>query len=146
MRKVFLTTLLALSAVAASAQYQCNVQSATETTVTFRSTGYGKNAKTAAAAAELNAVKTLLFSGAPKTNFSHPFVRENKEEAEKKYDHVLQSLYESGYKDFVESSVTVAAFGKDAEKRKCTTVDVRIRAKQLRTWLENKGVVRKFGL
>ena len=36
-------------------------------------------------------------------------------------------------------------FGKDAEKRKCVTLDVCVRAESLRSFLEKNGVIRRFG-
>jgi hypothetical protein len=136
--------MMALVGLLANAQYHCTVQSSTAETVTYRATGYGKNVKIASAEAELNAVKALLFTGAD-GSFKQPLISENKQEAESKYQEALNELYTSAYQDFIESSVTVTAFGKDAEKRKCTTLDVCVRAKQLRAWLENRKVIRKFG-
>jgi hypothetical protein len=137
--------MISLAVLTTNAQYHCTVQSVTESTVTYRSTGYGKNVKVASADAELNSIKALLFTGAT-GNFQFPFIAENKQEAETKHKDALTELYNSAYKDFIESSIIVTAFGKDAEKRKCTTLDVCIRAKQLRIWLEKKNVIRKFGL
>lgn len=144
MKKLFLCLFLALITASLSAQYHCKVLSSTSTTVTFRSTGYGKNSKRASANAELNAIKTLLYSGAVRTNYSCPLILERRNEVEERG--VIQELYNSYYNDFIESSVIVIPFGKDSQKRRCITLDVTIRAKQLRSWLEEKGVIRKFGL
>ena len=128
------------------AQYHCIVQWGTANTVTFRATGYGKNIKIAVADAEINAIKTLVFIGAPGTVFQVPLVTSDISIVETKHKDIFNELYESAYRNFIESSVTVTSYGKDAEKRKCITLDIRIRAKALRSWLENKGVIRKFGL
>ena len=128
------------------AQYHCIVQCGTANTVTFRATGYGKNIKIAVADAEINAIKTLVFIGAPGTVFQMPLVTSDISIVETKHKDIFNELYESAYRNFIESSVTVTSYGKDAEKRKCITLDIRIRAKALRSWLENKGVIRKFGL
>ena len=99
-----------------------------------------------ATAAEINAIKTLVFIGAPGTVFQVPLVTSDISIVETKHKDIFNELYESAYRNFIESSVTVTSYGKDAEKRKCITLDIRIRAKALRSWLENKGVIRKFGL
>ena len=57
----------------------------------------------------------------------------------------FKDFYDTSYKDFIISSVTVTAFGKDAEKRKCVTLDVCVRAESLRSFLEKNGVIRKLG-
>lgn len=128
----------------ANAQYHCTVVSATRSNVTLRCTGYGKNVKIAAAEAERGAIETLLYIGATGTSYSLPLIA-NRAEAEKKYKKFFETFYESSYRDFIESSVTVTAFGKDAEKRKCMTMDVNVRAEKLRSYLENNDVIRKFG-
>ena len=146
MKTFFLTLCLACLAVVAGAQYHCTVQSYTDDTVTLRATGYGKNANAASADAELNAVCTLVFAGAQGTNCRMPLVSEGRQVAEVKYKETFIRLYKSVYHDFIESTVTVTAFGKDAEKRKCITLDICVRARILRSWLESNGVIRRFGL
>jgi hypothetical protein len=128
------------------AQYNCTVMSSTKQTVTFRVIGYGKNVKTAMADAELSAIKTSCFIGAPGTSFSRPLVTDNRDVAESKNKDFFETFYESGYKDYIETSTLVTPFGKDAEKRKCLTMDICIRTEQLRSYLEKNGIVRKFGL
>lgn len=128
----------------AEAQYHCNVIKSTRSSVTMRCTGYGKKAKIAINDAERGAVETLLFIGASGTPYSLPLIP-NRSEAEKKHKKFFEKFYESEYKDYIESSVTVTAFGKDASKRKCVTVDICVRAEQLRSYLEQNGIIRKFG-
>lgn len=147
MKNICFSILLLISMpIMVHAQYHCIVQCGTANTVTFRATGYGKNIKTAVADAEINAIKTLVFIGAPGTVFQVPLVTSDISIVETKHKDIFNELYESAYRNFIESSVTVTSYGKDAEKRKCITLDIRIRAKALRSWLENKGVIRKFGL
>ena len=55
-------------------------------------------------------------------------------------------FYSKEYQNFVESSIIVTPYGKNALKQKCITLDVCIRVNQLRTYLENNGIIRKFGL
>ena len=56
------------------------------------------------------------------------------------------SNYKEEYQNFVESSIIVTPYGKNALKQKCITLDVCIRVNQLRAYLENNGIIRKFGL
>lgn len=147
MKNICFSILLLMSMpIMVHAQYHCIVQCGTANSVTFRATGYGKNIKIAVADAEINAIKTLVFIGAPGTVFQMPLVTSDISIVETKHKDIFNELYESAYRNFIESSVTVTSYGKDAEKRKCITLDIRIRAKALRSWLENKGVIRKFGL
>ena len=144
-KTLFMAICAAMWCVGVMAQYHCTVVSSSRSTVTMRSTGYGKNVRTAAADAEINAVKTLLYVGAQGTPFSLPLIPSSKEEAESQNKGFFDDFYESSYKNFVESSVTVTAYGKDAEKRKCITLDVCVRAEALRSCLEKNGIIRKCG-
>lgn len=147
MKKAFITLLIAFIALAeASAQYQSSVAGATKDAVTLRCTGYGKKAAIAATDAELSAVKTLLFAGAQGTPHSIPLLQESKEATEEKYKSFFDDFYNNTYKNFIESSVIVVPYGKNALKQKCITLDVCIRVAQLRAYLENNGIIRKFGL
>ena len=81
-KTLFMAICAAMWCVGVMAQYHCTVVSSSRSTVTMRSTGYGKNVRTAAADAEINAVKTLLYVGAQGTPFSLPLIPFSKEEAE----------------------------------------------------------------
>lgn len=147
MKKKLIILLVMCSIVSFSyAQYHSTVQSATKSSVTMRVIGYGKNAKIASVDAENNAIKTLLFAGAQDTSYRLPFIPDNKETVETKNKDFFGNLYKNEYKNFIESSIVVTAFGKDAQKRKCITMDICVRAEQLRAYLENNGIIRKFGL
>ncbi len=147
MKKKLIILLVMCSIVSFSyAQYHSTVQSATKSSVTMRVIGYGKNAKIASVDAENNAIKTLLFAGAQDTSYRLPFIPDNKETVETKNKDFFDNLYKNEYKNFIESSIVVTAFGKDAQKRKCITMDICVRAEQLRAYLENNGIIRKFGL
>lgn len=146
MKKAFITLLVAFIALAeAPAQYQSSVAGATKNTVTLRCTGYGRKAAIAATDAELSAVKTLLFAGAKGTPHSIPLIQESKETMEDKFKRFFNAFYNDTYKDFIESSVIVVPYGKNALKQKCITLDVCIRVSQLRAYLENNGIIRNFG-
>ena len=146
MKKIILLLLCAMSTLSMLAQYNCTVITSDNETVTFRVTGYGKKAKLASADAELSAVKALCFVGATGTAFRLPLISQEQSKEEKEHSDFFDSFYNTTYRNFIETSTVVSAFGKDAAKRKSLTLDVRVRASQLRAYLEKSGVIRKFGL
>lgn len=129
-----------------SAQYHATVMDSTKDAVTMRCMGYGKKSVTAFKDAELSAIKTLLFVGAASTQYNVPLIQEDKLAVEIKFQQFFETFYKEEYKNFVESSVIVTPFGKNALKQKCITLDVCIRVPQLRAYLEKNGIIRKFGL
>lgn len=129
-----------------SAQYRVTALSTTNDVCTLRSVGYGRKARAAAKDAELAALKAILFTGVADTKYRMPLVTEDRAGVEDQYKSFFDDFYDGGYKDFVASSVIVSPFGKNELKQKCITVDVCIRVRQLRAYLENNGIVRKFGL
>ena len=141
MKKILIICLIILTAILeVSAQYQASVLNATKNAVSMRCVGYGKMD------AELSAIKTLLFVGAQNTQHSMPLVQEDKAVVEHKYKKFFDAFYGKEYQNFVESSIIVTPYGKNALKQKCITLDVCIRVNQLRAYLENNGIIRKFGL
>ena len=128
MKKILIICLIVLTAILeVSAQYQVSVLNATKDAVSMRCVGYGKKAAIASMDAELS-------------------VQEDKAIVENKYRKFFDTFYSKEYQNFVESSIIVTPYGKNALKQKCITLDVCIRVNQLRTYLENNGIIRKFGL
>jgi hypothetical protein len=146
MKKSVIFSFLFFVCTVAYGQYRCVTQSSTKNSVTLRCIGYGSNAKKASKDAELNAIKTLLFVGADNTPYKFPLIGNDETSAEDNNKTFFDDFYSNSFRNFIESSIIVTSFGKDELKRKCITVDVCIRAQQLRTFLENKGIIRKFGL
>ena len=147
MKKILLICLMILTAVIeVSAQYQVSILNSTKDAVSMRCVGYGKKATIASMDAELSAIKTLLFVGAQNTQHSMPLVQEDKAAFENKYRKFFDAFYSKEYQNFVESSIIVTPYGKNALKQKCITLDVCIRVNQLRTYLENNAIIRRFGL
>ena len=100
----------------------------------------------------LNGVDLVVTTMRIKPDFDVPYVNGmafltgiNKEATEEKYKSFFDDFYNNTYKNFIESSVIVAPYGKNALKQKCITLDVCIRVNQLRAYLENNGIIRKFG-
>lgn len=146
MKTLFITLIFALIGFSEShAQYNVTVSNVTDDLVTMRCIGYGKKADIATTDAELSAIKTLIFHGADGVKRCLPLIKGDKSSVEKKFSKEFKNLYENDFKDFISSSVIVTQFGKNSLKKKCITLDISVRIKQLRTYLENKGVIRKFG-
>ncbi len=127
------------------AQYQSTLVGSTKTTVTLRTVGYGKNAKAAVADAEQKAVEMLMYAGVQETPYRFPMIAENKDAAMAKNKSFFKDFEDGSFKSYIESSMIVVPFGKDTTKKKCATVDVCVRAEQLRASLERAGIIRKFG-
>lgn len=138
--------MILTAVIEVSAQYQVSILNSTKDAVSMRCVGYGKKATIASMDAELSAIKTLLFVGAQNTQHSMPLVQEDKAAFENKYRKFFDAFYSKEYQNFVESSIIVTPYGKNALKQKCITLDVCIRVNQLRTYLENNGIIRRFGL
>ena len=146
MKKIVVVLLFVLYVLDIHAQYNCIVVSGNNETVTYRVTGYGRNVKKAINDAELSAVKALCFYGAAGTSYSSPLISIGQSNAEIEHCKFFAEFYETTYKNFVETSSVVVPFNKDTEKRKCITLEICIRALQLRTYFEKSGIIRKFGL
>lgn len=146
MKKLILCIVMLFTLIEVSAQYHVTVVGSKNGTVTLRSTGYGKKASKASIDAELSAIKTILFVGVGKTPYNNPLIHEDQSVVETKYKSFFDGLYTQGYKSFVESVVIVTPFGKNALKQKCITMDICIRAEQLRKHLEKNEIIRRFGL
>lgn len=146
MKRFILSILLALFCIHIHAQYNCVVKSSDRETVTFRVVGYGSNTKKATRDAEISAIKTICFIGADGTTYAIPLVSSGESKAVSDNSVFFNSFYSEQYRNFIESSIAVSDLGKDASKRKCQTFDVKIRAEKLRKYLEQNGVIRKFGL
>lgn len=146
MKRIILFVILTVFYIHANAQYNCVVKTSDRESVTFRVVGYGSNTKKAVVDAEISAIKTICFIGADGTSYSIPMVPAGENKAFADNSAFFNSFYSERYRDFIESSIAVSNLGKDASKRKCQTFDVKIRAEKLRKYLEQNGVIRKFGL
>lgn len=146
MKRIILSILLILFCVHIHAQYNCVVKSSDRETVTFRVVGYGSNTKKTTKDAEISAIKTICFIGADGSTYAIPLVASGESKAVSDNSAFFNSFYSEQYRNFIESSIAVSNLGKDASKRKCQTFDVKIRAEKLRKYLEQNGVIRKFGL
>jgi hypothetical protein len=111
------------------------------------SEGFGKNVKESNADALAGAVYALLFKGLPGSAYELPMVPH---EGEKKNDPTVVALLTGGYSAFViedqsqgKSKMTKKA---DGVKGIATFHQITINCDALRRHLEEKGVIRKFGI
>lgn len=146
MKKFLICLLLFTSTIMLYAQNQVSVISYKQDLVTLRCVGYGKKAIKAAADAELSAVKTILYVGATNTPYKLPLIQEGEQQIEMKHKAFFEKFYQSGYKQFIESSIITTPFGRNALKKKCITMDICVRVRQLRNHLEQNNIIRRFGL
>ena len=110
--------MILTAVIEVSAQYQVSILNSTKDAVSMRCVGYGKKATIASMDAELSAIKTLLFVGAQNTQHSMPLVQEDKAAFENKYRKFFDAFYSKEYQNFVESSIIVTPYGKNALKQK----------------------------
>lgn len=143
---ILVTLFLFISTNELYAQYHVTVLGSKNDVVSMRCIGFGKKALSASIDAELSAIKTILFVGANGTQYNTPLIVEEKSVVENKFNGFFSKFYNEDYKSFIESSVVAVPFGKNSLKQKCITLDVKIKVSQLRKYLENNDVIRKFGL
>jgi len=131
---LLLTTTGFLVSAQSSKEYSGYVKyegASAEGTVTVVSTGFGKNRVVSSEDALKQAFNTLLFQGIAGSQYELPMVG-----PEKKKDPAIRDLLEKEYRSFViENNL-------QQEDKKTRTIN----CEALKRYLENKGVVRKFGI
>lgn len=146
MKRIILSIIFGVLCLHINAQYNCVVKDSDRESVTFRVVGYGANTKKTSIDAELSAIKNLCFIGADGTSYSLPMVSVGEDKATADYPAFFNSFYAGQYRNFIELSIAVSNIGKDVSKRKCQTFDIKVKAEKLRRYLEQNGIIRKFGL
>jgi hypothetical protein len=142
-----LLLLFAVITFSANGQDKVNYISDGAGTISLRIIAYGKKSKDAIVNAEKTAIQTLLFRGIPGSNqVENPMISTNEVETQKKYADYFRNLFDKERcRSFIMSNIPVSEFAKDATKKKCITVDVKVNLKALQSDLEYNGIVRKFG-
>ncbi len=114
-------------------------------TIAVRTTGFGKNQTDAVRDAQINAFNVILFKGIPGTELNVPLVS-NENDAKSKNPEYFKNLFDRDfYKTFMMSSSESSSL-MNVKGGKKITVDVKINYNSLRIDLEQKTIVRKFGL
>ena len=117
-----------------------------EGTITVRSTGTGYNARRARLDAERQAVYNLLFRGYPDSQQKTPMIGYSEAEITRQHKDYFTMMFgmtelgENRYRSFIIGSKPSGRFGRNQ-----LDVDVTINLRALRSDLEQRGVIRKFG-
>ncbi len=114
-------------------------------TITLRSTGYGSDKDEALYNAEKLAFENLFFRGIPNSNFRMPLVSIDESGETNKHKQYFTDFYQKRMRTFIASSYQSTPFQK-YKGTYVSTVDLKINVDLLKKDLENKGIIRKFGL
>jgi hypothetical protein len=113
--------------------------------VWIQSTGFGKKETIAQLDAEKAAMETLIFQGVAGTQFAMPLVADESGSRKEHADVYTGFFEQQGFRAFVSKTQTVSGLTKFKGGKKMETrmlVDVN----GLRKYLEDKGVIKKFGM
>lgn len=145
-RYIKLIILLLCINVSLLAQYQVSYISSTKNTITLRSVGYGKTKMDALKQAETNGIKAVLFQGIDNESSTRPLILSTETDITTMHPSFFNNLYNSEYRTFISKTEIIKKYSKDKNKQKNIIVDVTIKTRALRENLEQKGIIRKFGL
>lgn len=121
-----------------------NIPETEEGTIFLRVTGFGNNKQEAYNKAVSNAFNTLLFKGVPESIQSRPMI-ENEAKAKEQFADALSCFNRH---DCFSQFITQNNDNGNTSHVKggtTTTAEVKINIRALRTYLEQKQVIRKFG-
>lgn len=147
MLRHYLLFICLLAVYTAFGQDKVNFLSDGPNTLSLRVTAYGKKAKEAMENAEQSAIRTILFRGVPGSNqVENPLIGVNEESIQKEHKNYFNDFFEGKrYSSFILSNTPISQFAKDATKKKCIVVDIKVNLQALRSDLEQQKVIRKFG-
>lgn len=143
---LLLVTLIAIMAVPARLSASAVVVSGDDNFVKVRVTLYDVKKKNYRQEAINEALKMLLFRGAPDTKFNKPLCGSDEAEIMGKNANYFNSLFGYRYDTFVSAFIPQVAGKKDETGKKAWIADVTVNARQLRDDLTSQKIIRKFGL
>lgn len=115
-----------------------------EGTIMIRSSGQGDSENSAVFNSEEKAFNTLFFYGLPSSAQVRPLI-ENESEIRRSNPQFFNEFFSSGaYKNFIVNSYNYSGVQKTG-KTYYLNRDIKINLRSLRSYLENKGIIRKFG-
>lgn len=115
-----------------------------EGTILIRSSGQGESETKAVLNSEIKAFNTLFFHGFPSSVQTRPMI-ENESEAKRSNSNFFDDFFENGeYRNFIINSYNYTGVHKTGSYYYLNR-DIKINLRSLRTHLENKGIIRKFG-
>jgi hypothetical protein len=113
-------------------------------TIIVRSSGFGKDAGTAGANAEINAFSVLLFKGLPGTELNVPLVENESAARAANPDYFARFFDQGEYRKFMMSS-TSSSNPVNVSGGVAVELRIKINYNSLRKDLEDNQVIRKFG-
>jgi len=115
-----------------------------EGTILIRSSGQGESETKAVLNSEMKAFNTLFFYGFPTSVQTRPMI-ENESEAKRSNSKFFDDFFENGeYRNFIINSYNYTGVQKTGSYYYLNR-DIKINLRSLRSHLENKGIIRKFG-
>lgn len=125
---------------------EVNYVSTGDGTITLNSVGYGKSETDAFINAEMNALDAILFRGIPSSEQKTALIGSNESEIKNKHSDYFNDFYANyRYKTFITSTYPTSGLIKLNGGTKSVSADVTINLRSLRTDLEDRGIIRKFG-
>lgn len=112
--------------------------------IIIESDGFGKKKQNAIEDAQYKAIELVMFKGINGTDLSVPLIP-NETEAKSKNKKYFEDLRGGRFKEFITNSNVTSEFNKKAKGGKNISVSTEINYRALRTDLEQKQIVRKFG-
>ncbi|QHI38573.1 hypothetical protein IMCC3317_39670 [Kordia antarctica] len=114
-------------------------------TLEVRSVGYGNSENEAIGDAERKVFELIFFRGIPNTSIEKPMVGANENSLMSQHKAYFDSFFKDRYRSFVMSSYVSSPY-KRRDKVFTGTNDIKINILSLKRDLEERKVIRKFGL
>lgn len=143
MRKLTLTTLLLLTISVIWAQGYPVLVDSDRDHITLNITGYGEKELPALDDAQLNAIKTMLFTGVPGAKGGTRIIAQSEASLRTQKPEFMPQL-ERVYKNFIISCIPVGKLKKYNKKIKQIQANVKVNTKALREFASQSNV--SFGL
>ena len=144
-----LILLLGVSILSFSQDYSTaevnNAGTSEEGTILVKSVGYGNIKSTAVEEAQVKAFRTLLFKGIPGSSQAQALI-ENESQSISENKSFYDDFFDGGrYKNFLMESSPITSLQRKGGKKQMI-VRIKINVGALRKDLEQKNIIRKFGL
>lgn len=151
MKQTLLITLLMALTVACNSSKtmtgEVNYSGVSEPgTLLVSASGYGVTRFAAVSNAERNAFNNLIFHGIPGSQHHLPMIRDEKTALQENNTYFQQLLDNQGYKSFLMTSDAQSVFDPSRHNGQNIKVKIKINVDALRRDMEQKGVLRKFGI
>jgi len=113
-------------------------------TITLTTQHYNSQLNDAIASAEINLIENLLYTGVPNSNHEKPLIRDKGYALDCCALVLDEFIYKGGYKEYLmESNVLNKSFSNSLH---WVEIEATFNMDGIRLFLENKNLIRKFGL